>query len=140
MFRPFALGFASIMLSSCTGDEGDLPASGDAQAFTEISPDAVIRFTGTEPFWGGSVENGQLIWTTPENIDGETITVNRFAGLGGISFSGTLGGRALDMMITPAPCSDGMSDRTYPFVATVTLGNEMLTGCAWREGDELGAP
>ena len=47
---------------------------------------------------------------------------SRFAGRGGLSYSGTIDGRSFDMAVTPAECSDGMSDRTYPFVVTLRIG------------------
>ena len=109
----------------------------DTTPYHGIADDAVIRFVGTEPFWGGAVTGDQLTWSTPE-IEGAQTTVTRFAGRGGLTFSGILTGQQLDMAITPGKCSDGMSDRTYPFNATVKLGAQQLSGCAWREGDDLG--
>ncbi|MES2699385.1 MAG: hypothetical protein V4647_07225, partial [Pseudomonadota bacterium] len=89
---------ALALLAACTspdspaGEADDsLPVPGevdDAQPFSAIAEDEVIHFTGTEPFWGGEVTGGELTWSTPENIDGETIAVARFAGRGGLSFTG----------------------------------------------------
>ena len=138
---------AMILLAACQA--GDAPgASGsatpgntsDTAPFDDIAPDAVVRFVGTEPFWGGTVTGTSLTWSTLENADGEQIVVSRFAGRGGLTFSGTLGGQSFDMALTPGDCSDGMSDRTFPFHATVKLGAQQLNGCAWREGDDLGVP
>lgn len=126
-----------FLLISC-GTEGAQNVPGDAadeHAFSAIAEDAVIRLTGTEPFWGGSVQGETLTYSTPENIDGTQVPVTRFAGRGGLSFSGELNGQPLDLAITPAECSDGMSDRTYPFVATIQLGPERREGCAWLEND-----
>lgn len=134
---------ASLLLVGCSPDEAvNVPGdAADSQAYAGIAEDVVVHFTGTEPFWGGQVAGESLTYSTPENIDGTTITVTRFPGRGGLSFSGNLDGRALDLAITPGNCSDGMSDRTYPFVATLQLGNEQRSGCAWREGvDDLGPP
>lgn len=112
----------------------------DESAFTGIAEDAVIRLTGTEPFWNGTVERGAFTYTTPDNMDGTTTAVTRFAGRGGLSFSGELDGRSLDLLVTPGECSDGMSDRNYPYVATLQVGSEQRSGCAWLEGDDLGEP
>lgn len=135
---------AALALTACQqGEEaGDVPGdASDTQAYDGIGEHDVVRFTGTEPFWGGQVAGTRLTYSTPENIDGETIPVTRFAGRGGLSFSGNLDGRSLDLAITPGDCSDGMSDRIYPFVATLQLGSEQRNGCAWREGiDDLGPP
>ena len=124
---------ALIALAACTSQpDAALPGNAqDDQPFSAIGEEETIRLTGTEPFWGGEIAGDLLTWTTPENIEGEQIAVTRFAGRGGLSFSGTLGGETLDLAITPNPCSDGMSDRTYPYTATVQLGAQQLNGCAW---------
>ena len=109
----------------------------DRQPFDLIAPGETINLTGTEPFWGGEIApegaGWTLRWSTPENIAGERVTMERFAGRGGLAFSGTLAGEGLDLAITPADCSDGMSDRTYPYAVTVTLGDQQLDGCGWTE-------
>ncbi|MCB2058943.1 MAG: hypothetical protein R3E09_04650 [Novosphingobium sp.] len=125
---PFLL--AACQSGSGTGVPGD---ADDHTAYEGISMDETLRFTGTEPFWGGQVTGGSLTYTTPENIDGTTIPVERFGGRGGLSFSGTLDGENFDMMVTPAECSDGMSDRSYPFNVTLKLGTETRYGCAWSD-------
>lgn len=131
-FLPFAFCLA---LAACSSQpDGQLPGNAqDEQPFSAIAPDEVIRLAGTEPFWGGEITGDVLRWSTPENIDGQAISVERFAGRGGLSFSGTLEGAAIDIVVTPAPCSDGMSDRTYPFAVTVQKGAEQLNGCGWSD-------
>lgn len=127
---------AGAVLAACGGTPGNVPGDADdQQAFSDIAEDEAMRFIGTEPFWGGRVAAGELTWTTPANIEGRTVPVERFAGRGGLSFTGQLDGQRLVLAITPGACSDGMSERNYPFVATVTLGAELLEGCAWREGN-----
>ena len=108
--------------------------------FAAIGVDETIRFTGTEPFWGGTVSGGELVYSTPENQDGERIAVRRFAGNNGLGFSGVRGGKPFDMAITPRACSDGMSDRTYPFTVTLKLGDEQRSGCAWTERTPFTGP
>ena len=122
-----------LLLVACSGHEDEVPGDAeDTRPFSEIGPDEEIRFTGTEPFWGGSVAGNALTYTTPENIDGTAVAVERFAGRGGMTWSGMLDGQSFDLMVTPGRCSDGMSERTYPFVATLQLGRRQLEGCAWR--------
>ena len=131
----------ALLLAGCTSSDpatGDAASgvpgdSGDTQPFHAIAADDVVHFSGTEPFWGGEVAGTLLRWSTPDNIDGEAITVARFAGRGGLSFTGTLQGEQLDMAVTPATCSDGMSDRTYPYAVTVQLGARQLSGCGWTD-------
>ncbi len=33
------------------------------------------------------------------------------------------------MTVTPLACSDGMSDRSYPFTVTLKLGEDLRNGC-----------
>lgn len=114
--------------------------SADKQPFGAIGRNEIVKFTGTEPFWGGEVKGTALTYTTPEDMEGETITVERFAGRGGLSFSGMLGGEPFDMMVTQAECSDGMSDRTYPFTVTLEVAGGNRQGCAWSEASPYTGP
>jgi uncharacterized membrane protein len=59
--------------------------------------------------------------------------VSRFAGRGGLSFSGTLRAGDITVAITPGECSDGMSDRAYPFGATLQVDADVRQGCAWTD-------
>lgn len=125
----------ALALAGCgSGDGSTLPGDiDDHQAFSAIGEGETVHFTGTEPFWGGEVAGTSLTYSTPENIDGSRIEVARFAGRGGLSFSGSLDGTAFDLLVTEGQCSDGMSDRTYPFTATLKLGEEQRLGCAWSD-------
>lgn len=106
----------------------------DTQPYAGVGADEVVHVLGTEPFWGGEVQGGVLTWSTPDNQQGERIAVERFAGRGGIGFTGTLDGRSFAVTLTEAECSDGMSDRTYPFAASVAIGQDpLLTGCGWTD-------
>ncbi|HWK42534.1 MAG TPA: hypothetical protein VNR60_11450 [Croceibacterium sp.] len=127
-----------LVLTGCHSDSGDgtssanIPA-GDSHPYAEIAEAETLRFIGTEPFWGGQVANGSLLYTTPEDESGQTIKVERFAGRGGLSFNGELNGASLVMTATPSQCSDGMSDRTYPFAVVLKIGGETRNGCAWSD-------
>lgn len=115
-------------------------ASGEGAPFAAIGANETIRFTGTEPFWGGSATGAELVYSTPENQQGETIVVRRFAGNNGLGFSGLRGGAPFDMTVTPGACADGMSDRIYPFTVTLKLGEEQRSGCAWTERTPFTGP
>lgn len=136
--RGLALAALPLLLGAC---QSGADAEQQVQSYDGIAVDETIHFTGTEPFWGGRSAGGRLTYSTPENIDGQTISVERFAGNNGLSLAGELDGAAFDLAVTPGECSDGMSDRTYPFVATLKIGEEMRFGCAWTDrqsfvGDE----
>lgn len=137
-----ALALAAVMvLSACHSGAKNVP--GDAQdhaPFHEIGSDERIRFVGTEPFWGGDVVGERLTYTTPENAKGEAIAVSRFAGRGGLSFSGERKGALLTLAIGPGTCTDGMSDQTYPYTAMLKLGDETRQGCAWTDRQRPSGP
>jgi uncharacterized membrane protein len=142
-----------LALAGCQGEPGSNDAASgeavaapstsgpgdteDTQPYAGIGEHEVLRFTGTEPFWGGQVTAGTLTYSTPDDIDGTQISVERFAGRNGLSFSGTLDGAAFVMAVTPGECSNGMSDRTYPFTVTLEVGAEQRQGCAWTEAQSF---
>lgn len=134
--RPAAVCMALAILSACQNG----PDQAAAPRFDGIAEDEVIHFTGTEPFWGGQVEGTMLTYSTPENIDGETFSVKRFAGNHGLGLSGQLDTAQFDMTITPGECSDGMSSREYPFTVTVSIGGEVREGCGWTDSQPFVGP
>ena len=145
---------ACAVLSACQSGESEAPAAAEATetaaaapgdtsetaSYAEIAEDEVLRFLGNEPFWGGEVSGKTLTYKTPENQDGTVIAVERFAGRGGIALSGLLEGEEFEMTVTPLECSDGMSDRTYPFTVTLAIGEEQRNGCAWSEQHPFEGP
>ncbi|TIX49754.1 COG3650 family protein [Alteraurantiacibacter aquimixticola] len=134
---------AALLLTACSGSEPDAALPGNAQddqPFAGIGPDEKVEMTGTEPFWNAEAVNGTLTYSTPEDMAGTTIAVTRFAGRGGLSFSGELDGKPLDVAVTPGTCSDGMSDRTYPLTVTLQLGDEQRNGCGWTDAQPFTDP
>ena len=122
-------------LSAC-GPSGSIDESG--AVFDAIAPDETITLTGTEPFWGLEIRSTpqgghEARFSEPGDIDGRVFEAARFAGNNGLGFSGELAGRPVQIAITPGECSDAMSDRTYPFVATVAWGETTLLGCAYTD-------
>lgn len=118
--------------SACTSGNDGIDPKGET--FDAVAPDEVVTLTGTEPFWNLQVEAGEGIWTTPDNTGGTQFTVTRFSGNNGLGFTGILDGATFTATVTPGQCSDGMSDRTYPYVATIALGDETLRGCGYTSG------
>lgn len=106
----------------------------DSQAFDGIAPIASVSVLGTEPFWAIEIEpEGQgytATYSSPEDLEGSAFDAARFAGNNGVGFSGELDGEAVQIALTPGDCSDGMSERTYPYVAMVSIGERDLRGCA----------
>jgi uncharacterized membrane protein len=147
---PLVLG--ALLLAACQPDNADggtapgeaadaaIPDPDSSEPYDGIAASETLRFTGTEPFWGGEVAGDSLTYTTPEDPDGTTIAVERFAGRGGLSFSGQYEGAAFEMAVAPGECSDGMSDRTYPFTVTLQIGGEQRNGCGWTERQRFTGP
>jgi len=117
-----------------------IPDSESTEPFAGIGASEVVRLIGTEPFWGGQVAGTALTYTTPDNPDGTKVEVERFAGRGGVSFSGVLDGAALAMTVSALACSDGMSDRSYPFTVTLKIGDDQRDGCGWSEAHPFAGP
>lgn len=119
----------AFLPAACTPAADGIDPEGEA--FTAVAPDEVITLTGTEPFWGIKIADGQANYNNPDNLNGWDFAVTRFAGNNGLGFSGTMNGEAITIALTPGACSDGMSDRAYPYVATIALGEATLRGCGY---------
>lgn len=121
-----------LLLAGCHSAANNLPGDPeDHRPWQGIAENETVRFIGTEPFWSGQVTGSRLTWSTPEQAEGQVVQVSRFAGRGGLSFSGELAGTPLTLTVTPGTCSDGMSDHRYPFGVTARLGAELREGCGW---------
>ena len=138
MMHRYVLAAAAVSLLAACQSPGEDERS--TRPFDGIGAQETIRFTGTEPFWGGESAGDTLTYSSPENIEGTTINVRRFAGNSGLGLSGTMDGGKFDMVVTKGTCSDGMSDREYPFTVTLQLGAETRMGCAWTDGQPFTGP
>ncbi|MBI1402205.1 MAG: hypothetical protein GC147_03195 [Porphyrobacter sp.] len=122
---------ALLVAGGCSAPDDAIDPKGNT--FDAVGPGEVVTLTGTEPFWNLRIEGESALWTVPDNQDGTRFAVTRFAGNNGLGFTGTLEGKALVASLTPGNCSDGMSERAYPFVATIALGDETLEGCGYSD-------
>ncbi len=136
-----------LALAACHAgghDDATLPGDrSDDHPYAGISATEVLRLAGNEPFWGGDIDGDRLTYRTVEQPEGQELTVQRFAGRGGLSYSGLLNGKDLTVAVTPGTCTDGMADRTYPFVATLQWDDKTVSGCAWTDKhpyEEAGKP
>jgi uncharacterized membrane protein len=136
-FRPWLM-LAAILPAACTSPPDTIDPKGDV--FSAIAPDEAITLTGTEPFWGITIEDGQASYADPDHPEARSFAVSRFAGNNGLGFSGDWDGAPVTISVTPGQCSDGMSDRTYPYVATIALGEETLRGCGYTDRQPFTGP
>ena len=102
-----------------------------ASAPTVSGPDwfAAIDLTGTEPFWAVNIRRDGLTLT---GVDRPKLTAPNpgpATGSKKATWDAPVAGGALRIELEELNCSDGMSDRTYPYTATVRIGDETLKGC-----------
>lgn len=92
---------------------------------------APLRGVGTEPFWGVQIEGRCVTYSHPDDQQGTRVWTHYAASAMGGTWSGALAGRPF-MLRTRAQsgCSDGMSDRRYPFAVELTVAGEQQSGCA----------
>lgn len=126
-------GLAALLVGCAQGDS----ISTDAEPYDGISADETLHLLGTEPFWGFEILDETAKYTSPEDLDGTNISVTRFAGNNGLGFSGELNDQVLQIAVTPGDCSDGMSDRSYPFTTTITWGETTLYGCGYTDSQSF---
>ena len=138
----------SLALAGCGAAGGAGPDARETTAFSGIASGEAISLAGTEPFWSAEIEDGTMRFMTIDDQEGVAFPVERFAGNNGLSFSGRIpdrsdegrGGAAVDVAVTPGDCSDGMSDRIFPYVATLAIGDETLRGCAYTDRQPFRGP
>lgn len=132
MIRTPAALAALVLAAACTPAKTD-GVDPEGKAFDAVAPGEVINLTGTEPFWNVTITGQTARYSNPDHPEGFDFTVTRFAGNGGMGFSGTLLEEPFTATLTPGNCSDGMSDRSFPFVATIALGGDTLEGCGYTD-------
>lgn len=133
MMRRIPILAAMLFVAACTPGQND-GIDPEGKTFDAVDPQEVVTLTGTEPFWNLRIEAGEGVWATPDNQPGTRFAATRFAGNNGLGFTGTVDGQPLTATLTPGECSDGMSDRRFPFVATIALGGETFKGCGYTTG------
>lgn len=128
--RGFVIGLFAVTLAGC-GQADNIAR--DAEPFAAIEAREIVTALGTEPFWNIEITGEDAVYSSPEKPGGEPFVAARFAGNNGLGFSGELDGKRLILTVTPGKCSDGMSEREFPFTATLAHGDETLTGCAYTD-------
>lgn len=124
MLRKLSVLAVTLLLTACNSGESspaDSPLAND------------LRILGTEPFWGieiskttrsatySRVGEADVALSYPEESRGQD---------GAAVLTSTSPQGEVVMTIRKQDCSDGMSDRTYPWDAEVAFKGEALKGCA----------
>lgn len=100
---------------------------------SDTAPTGAFRAVGTEPFWSLDINGTGLGFTTP----GDKMEIN-FPPISSMVTGDTLRWvgeteRApIDARVWPAHCSDGMSNRIWPYTAVVRIDGTTYRGCAER--------
>ena len=117
--------------------EGSSNAPADAPASAPPGPDfsGDFNLVGTEPFWGGRIQDDGLTLTRAGQPDVRAPNPGvHVEGGAGVWSAG-----ALVIRLRSEPCTDGMSDRRYDYRAEATINGQTLSGCAFAPV-ELDAP
>ena len=124
-----------------------LPACGDRQpppadsaavvppaGSTAVSTAEPLRALGTEPFWALDIDSTGLRFTTPEDTTGMRFPPNAPSPIAGDTLVWMAESElaAIHVRLWPTQCSDGMSDRVYPYSALVRVAGTEYRGCANR--------
>ena len=96
----------------------------------EFSGDMDAR--GTEPFWGLQIRATQITLQRPDHPNAVGPNPGLTMAAGKAVWETMVGTDRLKVVLSVAPCSDGMSDLKYDYAAEVTLGGELLKGCAGK--------
>jgi uncharacterized membrane protein len=103
-------------------------------ACSQNSPlESDLDLLGTEPFWAVQISKEEQTTTISRPGEGERTVgypVETRGEGGAVVLTAPSPGGDIVMTLTPQECSDGMSDREYPWSAVVVIEGTTLTGCA----------
>lgn len=105
------------------------PATSAVFGGLDLSQPFTVR--GTEPFWAIAVTPATLDYSGVDRPQETAANAGPVITTAVATWTVTTSlNNALVVVLTPGPCSDGMSDTVYPLNATVIRPSETLTGCA----------
>ncbi|MBC7897791.1 MAG: hypothetical protein H7066_20395 [Cytophagaceae bacterium] len=134
-----------VALMACAGEterhaDSAAPDSTKPDVITEADttgPEPVepaFRLLGTEPFWNLQIDSVGLRFRTPEDTAGQVFGATRAVLVGDSLRWNSVGDAGMiEAVVAPEQCSDGMSDKTWPYRARVVLGKTTYTGCAEKQ-------
>jgi heat shock protein HslJ len=126
--RSFPLATLLTLVSATLGAAQDMPED--------------VTAAGNEPFWRVDIAGGDFTLSRPDyeplmlsvverrtEADGTTVIVSASSSPALSAF----------LSLAPGPCADTMADQTYPYTATLELGDTVLQGCGGDPRDLLTA-
>ena len=135
----------TLLAAACSqGTTEQAPPPADAPAPTTLGGvdlSQPLRALGTEPFWSVEITKDAMVYTgvdRDEQRAGNPQPVVQ--GTTAVYTAATDDGTAMVVTLIATECSDGMSDRTYPFTATLLSGNGQRQGCGWTDSQPFTGP
>jgi len=105
------------------------PATSSVFGGLDLSQPFTVR--GKEPFWALPGTSATLDYSGVDRPQETAANPGPQVSLAVATYTVTTSlNNALVVVLTPGPCSDGMSETVYPLNATVIRPGETLTGCA----------
>lgn len=99
----------------------------------QMVPGPAFRLVGNEPFWAVHIDSTLIRYTTPDDTSGTRFPPVKPLQLGDtLRWTSSNPQTIIEAWVVPESCSDGMSDRTWPYRASVQVGDRKLQGCAER--------
>ena len=116
---------------SPSADSSVVVVTADTVSVSTAEP---LRALGTEPFWALDIDSTGLRFTTPEDTSGMRFPPNAPTPVAGdtLVWMAETEMTAIHVRIWREQCSDGMSDRAYPYTAIVRVAGTTYRGCADR--------
>lgn len=140
-----AFDTSSVTPSTISGDtaaratpDSSAPAGRDsvsrpAAPAPQIVPGPAFRLVGNEPFWAVHIDSTVIRYMTPDDTSGTRFPPAKPLQLGDtIRWTSSNPQTIIEAWVVPVSCSDGMSDRTWQYRASVQVGDRKLQGCAER--------
>jgi len=140
-----ALLLSALTVAACSREERDpAPPAGAPEppaVLAGVDLAQPVRALGTEPFWSADLSGAAMTWN---NADGATARADQpdpvVQGTTATFTAESADGQTFEVVLIATECSDGMSDRLYPLVAQVTVGERKLNGCAASRAALMVAP
>ncbi len=122
-----ALTAAAVVALALTAGAAD---AAPGRSINGVNLDQALTAVGTEPFWDLKFGRGDLFFSVNDaKLRGRFVRPRTTRGKA-VWTTRTTGGRPMIVTVTSGPCSDGMSERTYPLTVRVVIGPDRYEGCA----------
>lgn len=107
------------------------PAQAAPTAPPGRAPDPEYRAIGTEPFWAVTIRGDYLRLTRPDHDPVDRRGVIRTGDGRSLRYQAA----DIAIVVTPGPCSDGMSDAVWPDRVQIAFAEGALKGCGGERDD-----